>query len=126
MFQTSLQTEETFTLKDYKRTHKTTANCISKANTVVHHFGKADFHGKKRVAIVGQESGALQWPKGYTTTGTGRYSDRYIQKRLGVCTSRNQNRESMTRTFILELLFCLDAFHYRRKRFCSKRIIICE
>ena len=66
-----------------KHTHKTTANCISKANTVLHHFGKADFHGKKRVAIVGQESGALQWPKGYTTTGTGRYSERYIQNGWG-------------------------------------------
>ena len=29
-----------------------TANCISKTITVVPHFGKADSHGKKRVAMV--------------------------------------------------------------------------
>ena len=61
----------------------TTANYISKTNTVLPHFGKADSHGKKRVAMVGQQSGTLQWPIDYTTTGTGPYSDRCIQKRLG-------------------------------------------
>ena len=41
---------------------------------------------KKRVVMVGQQSRALQWPIGYTTAGTGPYSDRCIQKRLGdVC-----------------------------------------
>ena len=62
----------------------TTANCISKTNTVLPHFGKADSHDKKRVVMVGQQSGTLKWPIGYTTTGTGPYSNRFIQKRLGV------------------------------------------
>ena len=60
-----------------------TANYISKTNTDLPHFGKADFHGKKQVVMVGQQSGILQWPTGYTTTGTGPYSDRCIQKRMG-------------------------------------------
>ena len=59
------------------------------------HFGKADSHGKKRVVIVGQQSRTLQWPIGYTTTGTGPYSDRCIQKRLGGCMSRDQNGGSV-------------------------------
>ena len=63
-----------------------TANYISKTITALPHFGKADSHGKKRVVMVGQQSRTLQWPIGYTTTGTGPYSDRCIQKRLGaVC-----------------------------------------
>ena len=33
--------------------------------------------------MVGQQSVTLQWPIGYTTMGTGPYSDRCIQKRLG-------------------------------------------
>ena len=63
----------------------TTANSISKTNTVLSHFGKADSHSKKRVVMVGQQSRTLQWSIGYTTTatGTGPYSDRCIQKRLG-------------------------------------------
>ena len=77
----------------------TTANYISKTNTVLHHFGKADSHGKKRVAMVGQQSGTFQWPIDYATTGAGPYSDRCIQKRLGgiVCRgmSRDPNRGSV-------------------------------
>ena len=73
----------------------TTANCISKTTTVLPHFGKADSHGKKQVVMVGQQSGTLQWTIGYTTTVTGPYSDRYIQKRLGGCMSRDQNRGSV-------------------------------
>ena len=70
-----------------------TANCISKTITVLPHFGKADSHGKKRVVMVGQQSGTFQWPIGHTNTGTGPYSDRCIQKRLGGgCISRDQNR----------------------------------
>ena len=61
----------------------TTANCISETITVLPHFGKADSHGKKRVVMVGQQSRTFQWPIGYTTTGTGPYSDRCIQKKLG-------------------------------------------
>ena len=45
--------------------------------------------------MVGQQSGTLQWPIGYTTTGTGPYSDRCIQKRLRGCMSRDQNRGSV-------------------------------
>ena len=64
----------------------TTANSISKTNTILPHFGKADFHGKKRVVMVGQQSRTLLWPIGYTITGTGPYSDSCIQKRMGaVC-----------------------------------------
>ena len=64
----------------------TTANCISKTNADLLHFGKAEFPGKKQVVMVRQQSGTLQWPIGYTTTGTGPYSDWCIQKRLGaVC-----------------------------------------
>ena len=73
----------------------TTANCISETIRVLPHFGKADSHGKKRVVMVGQQSRTLQWPIGYTTTGTGPYSDRCIQKRLGDCTSRDQNGGSV-------------------------------
>ena len=73
----------------------TTANCISETITVLPHFDKADSHGKKRVVIVGQQSRNLQWPIGYTTTGTGPYSDRCIQKRLGGCMSRDQNGGSV-------------------------------
>ena len=75
----------------------TTANCISKTITVLPHFRKADSHGKKRVVMVGQQSGTLQWPIGYTTTGAGPYSDRCIQKRLGEggCMSRDQKRGSV-------------------------------
>ena len=73
----------------------TTANCISKTITVLPHFGKADSHGKKRVVMVGQQSRNLQWPIGYTTTSTGPYSDRCIQKRLGGCMSRDQNGGSV-------------------------------
>ena len=70
----------------------TTANCISKTITVLPQFGKADSHGKKRVVLVGQQSGTLQWPIGYTTTDTGSYSERCIQKRMGGCMSMDQNR----------------------------------
>ena len=45
--------------------------------------------------MVGQKSGTLHWPIGYTTTGTGSYSDRYIQKRLEGCMSRDQNKRSV-------------------------------
>ena len=72
-----------------------TANSISKTNTDLPHFGKPDSHGKKRVVMVGQQSGTLQSPIGYTTTGTGPYSDRCIQKRMGSCKSRDQNRGSV-------------------------------
>ena len=61
----------------------TTANSISKTKLVLPHFGKADSHGKKRIVMVGQQSGTLQWSIGYTTTDTGPHSDRCIQKRLG-------------------------------------------
>ena len=61
----------------------TTTNSVSKTNTVLPVYGKVESHGKKRVVMVGQQSGTLQWPLGYATTGTGPYSDRSIQKRLG-------------------------------------------
>ena len=38
----------------------TTANIISKTNTVIPHFGKADSHGKKQIVTVGQQSRTLQ------------------------------------------------------------------
>ena len=38
----------------------TTANSISKTNTVLPHFGKADSHGKKRIVMVDQQSRTLQ------------------------------------------------------------------
>ena len=47
------------------------------------HFGKADFHEKEKVVMVGQQSGNLQWPIGYTNKGTSPYSDRCIQQSLG-------------------------------------------
>ena len=50
----------------------TTANCVSRTNTVLLHFGKTNFHSKKQV-IVGQQSGTLQWLIGYATTGTDPY-----------------------------------------------------
>ena len=56
----------------------TTANSISKTSVDLPHFGKADSHAKKRVVMVGQQSETLQWPIGYTTTGTGPYSNRCI------------------------------------------------
>ena len=62
----------------------TTANSISKTNTDLPHVCKPDSHSKKRVVMVGQKSETLQWPIGYTTTGTGPYLDRCIQKRRGV------------------------------------------
>ena len=42
-----------------------------------------------------QQSRTLQWSIGYTTTGTGPYSDRCIQKRLGDCLSRDRSRVSV-------------------------------
>ena len=68
---------------------------ISKTNTILPDYGKVDSLGKKRVVMVGQQSGTLQWSIGYTTTGTGLYSDKCIQKRLGGCLSNDQNRESV-------------------------------
>ena len=73
----------------------TTANIISKTNTVLPHFGKADSHGKKQIVMVGQQSRTLQWWIGYTTTDTVRYSDRCIQKYLKGCVLRDQNRGSV-------------------------------
>ena len=61
-----------------------TANCISKTNTLLPHFGKADCHGKKWFVMLGQQPGTFQWLIGYTTTGRVPYSDRCIQKRLGL------------------------------------------
>ena len=43
-----------------------TANCISKTNTVLPHFVKADSHSKERVVMVSQQSGTLQWLISYT------------------------------------------------------------
>ena len=57
---------------------KTTVNCIAKTNAVLPHFGKSDFNGKGWAVMVGQQSGTLQWPIVYATTGTGPYSDRCI------------------------------------------------
>ena len=37
-----------------------TASSISKTNTVLPHSGKADSHNKRRVVMVGQQSGTLQ------------------------------------------------------------------
>ena len=45
--------------------------------------------------MVGQQSGTLHWSIGYTTTGTGPYSDRYIQKRLEDCMLRDPNKRSV-------------------------------
>ena len=48
--------------------------------------------------MVGQQSGTLQWPIGYTTTETGPYLYRCIPKRLrrgGDCMSRDQSRGSV-------------------------------
>ena len=45
--------------------------------------------------MVGQQSRTLQWSTDYTTTGTGPYSDRCIQKSLRDCMSRDQSRESV-------------------------------
>ena len=45
--------------------------------------------------MVDQQSQTLQWSIGYTTIGTCPYSDRFIQKRLGDCMSRDQNRRSV-------------------------------
>ena len=73
----------------------TTANFISKTNTVLSHFSKADSHGKKRIVMVGQQSRFLQWWIGYKTTDTVPYSDRCIQKRLEGCVLRDQNRGSV-------------------------------
>ena len=73
----------------------TTANCIYKTNRVLPHFAIADFHGEKRVVMVSQQSGTLQWLIGYTTTDTGPYSDRCILKRLGGCMSKDQDRGSV-------------------------------
>ena len=49
-----------------------TANCISRTNTVLPHFGKTDIHSKKQVTV-GQQSGTSQWLIGYATTGTDPY-----------------------------------------------------
>ena len=73
----------------------TTANFISKTNTVLSHFSKADSHGKKRIVMVGQQSRFLQWWISYKTTDTVSYSDRCIQKRLEGCVLRDQNRGSV-------------------------------
>ena len=73
----------------------TAVNFISKTNTVLPHFGKADSHGKKRIAMVGQQSRTLQWWIGYTTTDTVPYSDRCILKRLEGCVLTDQNRGSV-------------------------------
>ena len=42
--------------------------------------------------MVGQQYGTLKWSIGYKTTGTGPYSDRCIELRVGGCKSRDQNR----------------------------------
>ena len=73
----------------------TTKNSISKTNIVLPDYGKVVSHGKKRVVMVGLQSGTLQWPIGYTITGTGPYSDGCIQKRLGGSLLRDQNRKSV-------------------------------
>ena len=43
--------------------------------------------------MMGQQSGTLQWPIGYTTTGTGPYQT--DASKCWSCMSRNQNRESV-------------------------------
>ena len=63
-----------------------TTSCISSTNAV---------QGKERVGMVGKQSDTLQWPIGYTTTGTDPYSDRYIQQGMGSCILRDQNRASV-------------------------------
>ena len=45
--------------------------------------------------MVDQQSKTLQWSIGCTTAGTFPYSDRWIQKRLGGCMLRDQNRVSV-------------------------------
>ena len=50
---------------------------------------------KKRVDMVGEQSGTLQWLIGYTTKGIDSYSNRSIQKKLVDFMSRGQNRGSV-------------------------------
>ena len=88
----------------------TTANYISKTNTVLLHFGKADFHGKKWVAMVGQQSGTLQWSIGYTTTGAGPYSDRCIQKRLGELWFKKEQGLHINQLELLAIKFAILTF----------------
>ena len=63
----------------------TTANSISKTNTVLPHFGEADSHGQKRVAIV-------DWLYNHRHRSLFRQS---IQKNMGGSMSRDQNRGSV-------------------------------